>query len=394
MPENIDELKKYIDGYWEKLRQVNTEETKTSLGLPHPYYVPSSEVIDGFAFPHMFYWDTYFTAQGFWGTELQNDIVGLAENMFDMIRRLGFVPNSNSFSHLSRSQPPILSTLVKQIHERVNPDDLDWLYLAYARVSEEHRTVWLGSEQPHNRLVYQGLSRYYDTNVLHVLAEAESGWDYTTRFEDHCLDYLPIDLNALLYKYECDLAGFADTLDRKNDAAIWWRAAQRRKQVVNELMWHEEDGVYYDYDFRSQNMGYVKSLAMYAPMFAGLASREQAQKLVDNLELFETDHGLTTTDKNSSPPADKQWATPNGWAPLHDLVVDGLLHYGYEAEARRIAQKWVNTVADGFRRHGVIHEKYNVIDPLQMGSGSVYPDQHGFGWTNGVTAKFIRFLES
>ena len=52
--------------------------------------------------------------------------------------------------------------------------------------------------------MHKGLSRYYDINMLHDLAEAESGWDMTTRFNRRCLDYLPVDLNSLLYKYETD----------------------------------------------------------------------------------------------------------------------------------------------------------------------------------------------
>ncbi len=393
MSGNYSELEKYIEGYWQNLRQVNTLETKTALGLPNPYYVPSIEVVDGFSFPHMFYWDTYFIAQGFWGTEHEEEIVGLAENMFDLIRRLGFVPNSNSFSHLSRSQPPLLSTLAMQIHHRLKPQDMDWLLLAYARVSEEHRTVWMASEQPHNRLLKNGLSRYYDTNVLHVLAEAESGWDYTIRFDDHALAFNPIDLNSFLYKYETDLFKMATKLGRVKDAVIWRHAATRRKRIMNKLMWHEEDGMYYDYDFRSGYQGLVQSLATYAPMFAGMASKKQAARLVENLELFETDYGLTTTDKAGAPPADKQWATPNGWAPLHDIVVDGLMRYGYEDDAKRIAEKWVETVDRGFKETGKIYEKYNVLNPSEEAGGAVYPDQHGFGWTNGVTYKFIQLLK-
>ena len=394
MQSQYSELAKYIEQYWDKLRQDDTVETKTSLGLPHAYYVPSVEVVDGFSFPHMFYWDSYFMVQGFWETDRQDDIVGVAENMFDLIHRFGFVPNSNSFSHLSRSQPPLLSTLATQIYERIKPGDKDWLYLAYARVSEEHKTVWLGSVQPHNRLVYQGLSRYYDTNVLHVLAEAESGWDYTTRFDDHCLDFLPIDLNALLYKYERDLSYFADELGRVKDAEIWYRLAERRKETINELMWSEEDGLFYDYDFRAKSMGFVKSLASYVPLFAGMCTKEQADRLVENLFQFETDYGLTTTARTDLPSIDKQWAAPNGWAPLHDFVVDGLMQYGYEDDAKRIAKKWIETCNDGFKKHGTLHEKYNVIDPDVLAGGSVYPDQRGFGWTNGVTAKFLKLLET
>ena len=43
---------------------------------------------------------------------------------------------------------------------------------------------------------------------------------------------------------------------------------------------------------------------------------------------------------------------------------------------------------------GKIFEKYNVINPGEAAGGAVYPDQHGFGWTNGVTYKFIQLLKN
>ena len=390
---NHEELATYIENYWVHLRQENTLESKTALGLPHPYYVPSVEVVDGFSFPHMFYWDTYFTAQGFWGTPLRTETVGLAENMFDLIRRLGFVPNSNSFSHLSRSQPPLLSTFVRQIHERIKPNDFDWLHLAYVRIREEYKTVWLGTEQPHNRQVYEGLSRYYDTNVIDVLAEAESGWDYTTRFENQALRWLPVDLNAMLYKYEVDLAWIAEKLGRQKSVEYWNAKSNGRRATMNRLMWSHSDLFFYDYQWKDGRKGGVKSLAAYVPMFAGMCTDEQAAQLVEHLVDFETDHGLTTTAKKYVPIDNVQWAVPNGWAPLHDLVVDGLLTYGYEDEAKRIAEKWVTTVHSKFQETGKIFEKYNMMDPLAEAGNAVYPDQHGFGWTNGVTYKFIQLLK-
>ena len=393
MSGNYSELAEYIESYWPNLRQENTLETKSALGLPRPYYVPSIEVVDGFSFPHMYYWDSYFTVQGFWGTAREPEIWGLAENMFDLIRRFGFVPNSNSFSHLSRSQPPLLSSLVRQLDEKSNAGP-EWLHLAYIRVREEYKTVWMGTIQPHKRQVYEGLSRYYDTNVLHVLAEAESGWDYTTRFEDQALRWLPVDLNALLYKYEMDLAWLAERLGREKSIQYWKGKADARKQTMNRLMWNDHEGMFFDYQWRDARIGEVKSLATYVPMFAGMCSDEQAARLVENLSQFETDHGLTTTAKEYEPADSKQWASPNGWAPLHDFVVDGLLNYGYEDEAKRIAEKWVNTVNNRFQQTGKVYEKYNVVQLNEEAGGAVYPDQHGFGWTNGVTSKFITLISS
>lgn len=155
-------------------------------------------------------------------------------------------------------------------------------------------------------------------------------------------------------------------------------------------MWHIEDGFYYDFDYKQHHLGTERSLAAYTPMFVGLADQKQAKRMVENLKWFETDLGLTTTPKDDPPVIEKQWASPNGWAPLHWLVVKGLLDYGFEDDARRIAQKWVDTVNHRFEKTGLLFEKYNMLELDRSPTHAVYPDQHGFAWTNSITNKFIK----
>jgi alpha,alpha-trehalase len=130
-------------------------------------------------------------------------------------------------------------------------------------------------------------------------------------------------------------------------------------------------------------------------MWAGLATDEQAKKIVDNLDKFEKKGGLTTTsrpliDTNALFGSIKvQWAYPNGWAPLQYIVVEGLKKYGYHKEAERIAAAWVKTNVSWFERHGVFLEKYNVVNPKKHPVEGVYPSQTGFGWTNAVLLRFV-----
>ena len=167
----------------------------------------------------------------------------------------------------------------------------------------------------------------------------------------------------------------------------------QRNEMINKYMWHFDDGFYYDFNYKEQRQGRVKSLAAYTSLFTRLATPEQAAELVRNLDQFETDYGLTVTEKSDIGGDGLQWTAPNGWAPLHDMVVDGLLAYGYSDDAMRIAGKWVDMVSGVFEDTGKLYEKYNVVDPTEKASSAVYPDQFGFGWTNGVTVKFLRMLE-
>ena len=79
-----------------------------------------------------------------------------------------------------------------------------------------------------------------------------------------------------------------------------------------------------------------------------------------------------------------QWAYPNGWAPLHFLIILGLRRYGYEGDAQRIAEKWLKTNLDWFTNHGVFLEKYNVVDPTKPPSKGLYSTPAGFGWSNAI----------
>jgi alpha,alpha-trehalase len=295
---------------------------------------------------------------------------------------------------MGRSQPPVLTSFILDVY---NAYDMDkkWLTRAMEIAKSEYSTVWMGTSKPNARQVYRGLSRYYDINYLNDLAEAESGWDHTIRFNHKCLEYLPVDLNALLYKYEKDFAYAEKLLGKEDSSKMWERAAEHRRHAMNDLMWSDLKGLYYDYRYTKENRGSVESLATYYPMWAGMVSDKKASRLVNALRHFERKGGLTTTDAApigklvaGSMPA--QWAYPNGWAPLHFFAVKGLENYGYHNEAKRIALKWVKTNLDWFNKNGVFLEKYNVLQPDKPPAKGVYPSQVGFGWTNAVFEYFCQ----
>lgn len=43
-----------------------------------------------------------------------------------------------------------------------------------------------------------------------------------------------------------------------------------------------------------------------------------------------------------------------------------------------------------FKETGKLLEKYNVVDTTLLAGGGEYPNQDGFGWTNGVLLKLIK----
>ena len=217
-------------------------------------------------------------------------------------------------------------------------------------------------------------------------AMRESGFDPSFRFGPYSGSthhFAPVCLNSLLHKEEQDLAEMANLLGRSDESATWKHRAETRKAAINKYFWNAQAGMFFDYDFlHDRQSNYYYATAFY-PLWAGLASQEQAQAVEHNLSLFEHEGGIAMSDRTTG----MQWDLPYGWAPLQLLPVEGLRRYGFNADADRVAQEFVSDVYDNFKRDQTIREKYNVITRSTQAavSAGYKTNVVGFGWTNGVT---------
>jgi alpha,alpha-trehalase len=223
----------------------------------------------------------------------------------------------------------------------------------------------------------------------------ESGFDVAFRFgpfgaQTH--HYAAVCLNSLLYKTETDLTTMADTLGKKEDAARWRKLADDRKARMNQLFWNASKGMFFDYEFETQKQSSYTYVTTFYPMWAGLASPEQARAIEKNLQIFEQPGGLDMSPTESG----GQWDHPYGWAPMQLVGIEGLRRYGFNEDANRVAYKFLSTVAENFRRDGTIREKYNVV--TRSSETTVTAGYHmnivGFGWTNGVFLELLQKLPS
>lgn len=387
--EDAAKAREYIADYWPKLVRENLTDRDSLLGLPKPYMVPASEPGHEFDFDELYYWDSYFMVQGMLDEEHKELVFGILENLESLFLRFKVIPNASRNYLMGRSQPPLLTSFIFDLYDAYDMDNA-WLQTHIAIAKQEYETVWMGTAKPHWRQVHEGLSRYYDINMLHDLAEAESGWDMTPRFNRRALDYLPADLNSLLFRYEADFAKAAKIAGDTEEEARWTEAYEKRATTMQKFMWDKFRNLFYDYNYKKQKRTTISSLAGFYPMWAGLVDDDQAAEMVRALKRFEHQGGMSTTDalpisQQLTPGAiPTQWAYPNGWAPLQLIVIRGLERYGYHDDARRIALKWLRTNLDWFNKNGVFLEKYNVVEPDKPPVRGVYPSQTGFGWTNAV----------
>ena len=228
-----------------------------------------------------------------------------------------------------------------------------------------------------------------DEYFKHDRAARESGHDTSYRLEKVAADLATVDLNSLLYKYETDIARsirtfFGDKLpiptgykteDMKEGhfetSATWDRRARKRRVLMDKHMWNEEKGMYFDYNTMTKELHEYESATTFWPMWAGVATPRQAAVLVNEalprLEFFgglasgtEESRGRVGLDRPN-----RQWDYPFGWAPQQMLAWVGLLRYGFEEEAQRLAYRWCFMVTKAFVDfNGVVVEKYDVTRPI------------------------------
>ncbi len=169
---------------------------------------------------------------------------------------------------------------------------------------------------------------------------------------------------------------------RSTDEAVWRKRAADRAARINRLLWDEKDGLYYDYDFVRKRLRRYPFLTTFYPLWAGIASREQAARVVRALPMFEKPGGLETSTNQSG----EQWDAPFGWAPLELIAVQGLRRYGYNQEADRISTEFLSLVRDEYRKSGRIVEKYDVVHRTADVGSEIHfgyrSNEAGFGWTN------------
>jgi alpha,alpha-trehalase len=392
--------------------------TGSLIPLPKPYVVP------GGRFGEIYYWDSYFTMQGLQVSGRTQQIQNMIDNFAYLIDRFGFIPNGNRTYFLGRSQPPFFSYMISLLSEVRGRRVL----LQYLPQLQKEYDFWMdGKDQltaqqaAYRRVVRLPdgilLNRYYDDKTTprpesyredvelarrnkdpqvlyrHLRAGAESGWDYSSRwFRDgkqlrtiHTTDFIPVDLNCLLVNLERTLAQAYRLKGDANREKQYTQLASQRQTAIRQYCWNAKRQFFFDYDFMARKQATVYSLAAVYPLFTNVATTAQSVAVARTLERsFLKPGGLTTTLVRTG----QQWDAPNGWAPLQWLAIQGLRNYRQTALASRIRQHWVTENLRVYKASGKMVEKYDVISTASA-KGGEYPNQDGFGWTNGVLLRLL-----
>lgn len=401
-------INEYIKNNLGKTLRECHEDKHPFFALPRPYNVPCATGM----FQEMYYWDSYFTNRGLIIDGNIEQARNNTENLMAMAERFGFVLNGNRVEFLNNSQPPFMSSAVKEIYEVER--DKAWLESALSAIEKEYRfyteergsdiglshydAVMPISDEQKKRAAETLIERLgytpdasFDELARGLFAVGESGWDINPRMTYHAYDYAVADLNALVWSIENNMEYFSRELGRDADADVWKRRKYKRAELCRKYL-KGEDGVFYDYDLVKGERTNLFSVASYYPLYFGMATEEEARAARDQLSRLETEWGVVTVEKCDQIKGTFQWGYPNGWPPMQQIVVGGLVRYGYVDDAKRIATKFLALMEKSFAETGHLWEKYDVVKGTSDALAE-YETPAMLGWTYGTYRVLTELLK-
>jgi alpha,alpha-trehalase len=406
-------------------------------------------VVPGGRFNEMYGWDSYFENVGLLLDNRLDLAMAMVDNFEYQIKHYGKILNANRSYYLTRTQPPFYSSMIREVFEAMPVKDLAWLKQKLVICIFEYQTVWM---QKDNRLTGNGLNRYFasgrglppeteaghyddvlapfanganmsipeyeklyydrkiknqvlDDYFVHDRSVRESGHDTTYRLEAICADLNVVDLNAMLYKYETDFAHLISTYFDNNfsikktlySSEYWLMIAEKRKNLINEFLWNEKKGCFFDYNFKTKSQNIFLSATCFFPLWAKIATQEQADLMVKNhLPKLIFKGGIAGCSKESLQEIphgamQRQWDYPYGWPPHQMIIWQGLINYGYNDLAQELIYKWLLMITQNAADYnGTVPEKYDVkvashkvfAEYGNQGTDFEYISREGFGWMN------------
>ncbi|KAI1154878.1 Six-hairpin glycosidase-like protein [Nemania diffusa] len=286
-------------------------------------------VVAGGRFREPYYWDSFWILEGLLRTggsftEISRNII---ENFLDFVDQYGFVPNGARIYYLNRSQPPLLTQMVKTYVDYTN--DTSILDRALPLLVKEHsfwitnRTVQIKSKGCTYALAHYSVQNteprpesyredwitannnsyfsnsgiiYPETHALNasekaalyknLASGAEAGWDYSSRWLKNPADavsdvYFPlrslntvnvigVDVNSILYANEIAIARYLRDSGNDTAAAEFEELAHNRSTAMFDLMWNDQYSSFFDYNLTSNAQN------LYIPADEGTTEAEKA----------------------------------------------------------------------------------------------------------------------
>jgi len=378
-------------------RDVRRQFRPAGGAMKYPFFTPGSEQYSD----QLWDWDSYFVCIALRQIVNDSDDPALAEEyalhekgtVLNWLPHLGMnghlpvvlgrdtPPNRPDPIHSENMHKPFLAQKAVFISEQIG--DYEWLREGCYKLQ-----CFVNAYLNHHR--------HQPTGLVYAKTDAGSIGD-----DDPCFfgrppgTCAPLYLNVPLYRELLAVARICEALGLSDSAPYYRAEAGKLRAAIEREMWDDWLGLYFNVDIgmtpyeapkepwslhigapRSWNslLQRVGVWTCFWPMWAGIPSPEQAERMVAHLrdrDTFRAHFGIRTLSKREKQYAILATGNPSNWRgpvwPIVNYCVwRGLLNYGFEADARALAEDTVRLLADDIRRSGDLHEYYEPDTGLPM----------------------------
>jgi putative isomerase len=352
-----------------------------SKGL-HDFSEADGKMLTGYAYGEFFDWDLYFenVYLSYYGVstyDFTNFKVFLDRQQPD-----GFVSRTIGikFPRPRQMFKPFLAQLAV-LGSKQNGDNYEWLRARYYERMKKYLDRWFAYDTDGNGLpVWNSSDASGMDNQISRSGQPDSNFDEG------------VDLACYLYRELEAMQLIAEKLGKTDDAKKFAQHARQLATAINKTFWDEKDGFYYDRNQKTGQPIRVKSVAGFMPLWAGVASREQAKRLVREhltnprefwLKFPVATYAMTEPDFFEGTRGGCNWRGP-AWIPTNYMIMHGLMDYGFKAEARELARK---TFAMALDENPVTREYYDSDSGKGNGMNPFW------GWSSLAYVMPLDFLE-
>jgi putative isomerase len=348
----------------------------------HDFPEADGKMLTGYAYGEFFDWDLYFenvylSYYGVSNYDFTNFKVFLDRQQPD-----GFVSRTIGikFPRPRQMFKPFLAQLAL-LGSKQNGDNYEWLRARYYESLKKYPDRWFAYDTDGNGLpVWNSSDASGMDNQISRSGQPDSNFDEG------------VDLACYLYRELEAMQIIAEKLGKPDDAKTFAKHAQELATAINKTFWDEKDGFYYD---RSQKTGQtirVKSVAGFLPIWAGVASRAQATRLVRDhltnprefwLKYPVASYAMTEPNFFEGTRGGCNWRGP-AWIPTNYMIMHGLMDYGFKTEARGLALKTFEMALD---QNPVTREYYDSDTGKGNGMNPFW------GWSSLAYVMPLDFLE-